>query len=84
MVLNTIVLFRVANVSADVCQYIACNPERLRSDQVLHLLFVYPFQHLHRFTLCLWTFFCFLPPDPDVPFEFPESSSSNNTYDHIE
>ncbi|KAK6249937.1 hypothetical protein SCA6_003942 [Theobroma cacao] len=34
MVLNSSVVVTVANVSANVCQYIACNPERLSSDQV--------------------------------------------------
>ncbi|WRX16852.1 hypothetical protein QQP08_009339 [Theobroma cacao] len=33
MVLNSSVVVTVANVSANVCQYIACNPERLSSDQ---------------------------------------------------
>ncbi|KAK6941996.1 hypothetical protein RJ641_027373 [Dillenia turbinata] len=33
MVMNGPVVLRVAHVSADLCQYIACNPERLRSDQ---------------------------------------------------
>ncbi|KAG2686345.1 hypothetical protein I3760_09G001900 [Carya illinoinensis] len=53
MVLNSHVAAWVANVSADLCQYIACNPERLSSDRVLHILFCVPFQYLHRIALSL-------------------------------
>nr|XP_009797310.1 PREDICTED: uncharacterized protein LOC104243757 [Nicotiana sylvestris] len=72
MVFNSPVVVSVANLSADFCQFIACNPERLSSDQVLYLLFCYPFQQLHRFTLCLWTFFCF--PLPNSSLSFPSSA----------
>ncbi|KAM1305847.1 hypothetical protein ACFX2H_008310 [Malus domestica] len=48
MVLNSHVVVRVANISANLCQYIACNPERLSSHQVLHLLFCFPLHHLRR------------------------------------
>ncbi|KAL2501492.1 FMN binding [Forsythia ovata] len=34
MVFNGGLMVGVANVSADACQYIACNPERLSSDQI--------------------------------------------------
>ncbi|WJX83091.1 hypothetical protein P8452_65778 [Trifolium repens] len=44
MVLNSGVVMRVAHVSARLCQYIACNPERLSSDAVLGLIFCLPFQ----------------------------------------
>lgn len=46
MVLNSGVVMRVAHVSARLCQYIACNPEILRSDAVLGLIFCLPFQRL--------------------------------------
>jgi hypothetical protein len=61
MVLNSSVVAWVANVSADLWQYIACNPERLSSDHVLHLLFCLPFQHLHRLALS----FCSPSPSSD-------------------
>ncbi|CAK9136732.1 unnamed protein product [Ilex paraguariensis] len=68
MVFSSPLLAGVVNVSANVCQYIACNPERLSSEQVLYLLFCFPFQQFRRFALCLWTFFCFPPPNPYVSF----------------
>lgn len=74
MVFNGALMVGVANVSADACQYIACNPERLSSDQVLRLLFVFPFQQLRRLALCLWTFFCFPPSNPYL------SSSSSSLF----
>lgn len=46
MVLNSGVVMRVAHVSARLCQYIACNPEILRSDAVLGLIFCLPLQRL--------------------------------------
>ncbi|KAL3841299.1 hypothetical protein ACJIZ3_025890 [Penstemon smallii] len=81
MVLNSTVLVGVAKVSANACQYIACNPERLNPDQVLHLIFCFPFQHLRRLTICLWTFFCFPPPDNN-PYYFTSSSSSSSDFYH--
>ncbi|KAL4607085.1 hypothetical protein ACB092_09G149500 [Castanea dentata] len=48
MVLNGAVVFWVAKVSAELWQYIACNPERLSSDRVLHLLCCLPFQYFLR------------------------------------
>ncbi|KAK9707566.1 hypothetical protein RND81_07G205400 [Saponaria officinalis] len=51
MVLNSQVVVMVANVSANVCQYIACNPEHLSSNQVLDLLFCYPFQQIPSFAV---------------------------------
>ncbi|CAN4109062.1 unnamed protein product [Withania somnifera] len=68
MVFNSPIIVGVANVSADLCQYIACNPERLRSDEVLYLLFCFPCQQLRRFAFCLWTFFCFPLPNPYLSF----------------
>ncbi|KOM38537.1 hypothetical protein LR48_Vigan03g191900 [Vigna angularis] len=48
MVLNSNVVARVAHASAHLFQFIACNPERLSSDVVLHLLFCLPFHYLFR------------------------------------
>nr|KYP69430.1 hypothetical protein KK1_008620 [Cajanus cajan] len=48
MVLNSNVVARVAHASAHLCQFIACNPQRLSSDVVLRILFCLPFQHLFR------------------------------------
>ncbi|KAI9120442.1 hypothetical protein K1719_007475 [Acacia pycnantha] len=46
MVLNSGAAVRVAQVSANLCQYISCNPERFSSDTVLRLLFCLPFRRL--------------------------------------
>ncbi|CAN4118638.1 unnamed protein product [Withania somnifera] len=65
MVFNSLLVVDVANLSADFWQFIDCsNTERLSSDQVLYLLLCFPFQQIRRFSLCLWTFFCFPLPDP--------------------
>ncbi|KAG9144938.1 hypothetical protein Leryth_023575 [Lithospermum erythrorhizon] len=79
MVLNSIILIQVAKISGDLCQYIACNPQRLSTQQLLHLLFVYPFQQIHRLTICLWNFFCFPPPNHYLSFS-SSTSSSSSTY----
>ncbi|KAL0452901.1 UNVERIFIED_CONTAM: hypothetical protein Slati_1268200 [Sesamum latifolium] len=77
MVFNSPLLVGVAKLSAHACQYIACNPERLPADQVLHLLFCFPFQQLRRLAFCLWTFFCF--PPPNNPYLISSSSSSSSS-----
>ncbi|ESR56666.1 hypothetical protein CICLE_v10023092mg [Citrus x clementina] len=59
MVLNSSVVLTIANVSANVCQYIACNPERLPVDQVLHLLCCLPLRHLRRLAFSFWAFLCY-------------------------
>uniref|UniRef100_A0A2P2QWL0 Uncharacterized protein MANES_08G144600 n=1 Tax=Rhizophora mucronata TaxID=61149 RepID=A0A2P2QWL0_RHIMU len=61
MVLSSNLVVRVANLSANLCQYIACNPERLTGDQVLHLLFCFPLHQLGRLALSLWTYLCYNP-----------------------
>ncbi|OIT34710.1 hypothetical protein A4A49_14008 [Nicotiana attenuata] len=76
MVFNSPIIVGVANISADLCQYIACNPERLSSDEVLYLLFCFPCQQFRRFALCLWTFFCFPLPNP---YAFSSSSSFSDS-----
>ncbi|OWM78816.1 hypothetical protein CDL15_Pgr002987 [Punica granatum] len=60
MVLSAAVVAAVADVSANLCQYIACNPERFSSDQVLRLLFCFPFQHVRHFALSLTACLCFV------------------------
>lgn len=80
MVFNSPIIVGVANVSADLCQYIACNPERLSSDEVLYLLFCFPCQQLRRFALCFWTFFCFPVPNPYLSFPSFSSSSSSSSW----
>ncbi|OIW03300.1 hypothetical protein TanjilG_09947 [Lupinus angustifolius] len=56
MVLNSGVVVRVAHVSANLFQYIACNPEILQSDVVLQLLFCLPLQPFQRLALSLWSY----------------------------
>lgn len=83
MVFNSPVIVGVAKVSANACQYIACNPERLSGDEVLRLLFCFPFQQLRRLALCIWTFFCF--PPPTNPFLTSSSSySDSDVYDDLD
>lgn len=74
MVMNSTLVVTVAKVSADVCQYIACNPERLSSEQALNLIFCLPLQQLRRLALSLWNYVCFVPPD------FTTSSSSSSSF----
>lgn len=74
MVWNSPVVFWVANVSANLCQYVACNPDRLSSHQVLHLIFCFPFQSLRRLSLSLSSFLC-------LPFLLSSSSSSDDDDD---
>ncbi|CAA0837512.1 Unknown protein [Striga hermonthica] len=78
MVFNSPLVVGVAKVSANACQYIACNPERLSTDEVLHLLFCFPFQQLSRFAFCLCSFFCF--PNPGNPFLTSSSSSDDSDF----
>ncbi|KAL9240198.1 hypothetical protein vseg_014444 [Gypsophila vaccaria] len=78
MVLNSQVVVMVANMSANVCQYIACNPEHLSSNQVLDLLFCFPLQQLRRFSLCFTTFFCFPYASSSDPLFYPSSDPSSD------
>ncbi|KAL1550071.1 hypothetical protein AAHA92_18085 [Salvia divinorum] len=79
MVFNSPAIVAVAKLSANACQYVACNPERLSADQVLNLLFCFPFRHLRRLAFCIWTFFCF--PLPSNPYLSSSSSSSSSQSD---
>ncbi|KAL1314386.1 hypothetical protein HN51_041187 [Arachis hypogaea] len=65
MVLNSGVVMSVAHVSANICQYIACNPERLTSDVVLDLLFCLPLQPFRRLALSLSTYLGYHTPHSD-------------------
>ncbi|KAB1999967.1 hypothetical protein ERO13_D12G178750v2 [Gossypium hirsutum] len=75
MVLNSSMVVAIANISANLCQYVACNPERLSSDQVLHLIFCLPCRHFGRLADSLWLYLCFNPPD------HPLSDSSDDDDD---
>ncbi|KAJ8637939.1 hypothetical protein MRB53_012206 [Persea americana] len=48
MVFSSVLVATVATVSADLCQYIACNPQRLSSEEVLDLICCLPLQQLRR------------------------------------
>ena len=81
MVFNSLMVLSVAHVSADAWQYIACNPERLSSDQLLDLICCFPLQQLGRLALCLWTFLCLPPPDSFYSYAYYSSSSSSDDDD---
>lgn len=72
MVLNSAVVVSVANVSANVCQYISCNPEPFSSGQVLHLLFCYSFRNVRPVLVALWSCLCFPPLDSDSDSDFDD------------
>ncbi|CAN1765297.1 hypothetical protein LINPERHAP1_LOCUS9586 [Linum perenne] len=77
MVLNTNLAVAVAGVSANLCQYIACNPERLPSDQVLHLIFCLPVQQLGRVAISLWTYLCYNPNPANYITDLDSDSDSD-------
>ncbi|ERN20389.1 hypothetical protein AMTRI_Chr03g46080 [Amborella trichopoda] len=79
MVFNSFMVLSVASWSADICQYIAFNPQRLSSHQVLDLLCCFPLQQLGRLALCLWTFFCY--PHPEYYTDSSDTSDSDSSYD---
>ncbi|PIA60059.1 hypothetical protein AQUCO_00400736v1 [Aquilegia coerulea] len=81
MVFNSVLVVSVAKVSAEIWQYIACNPERLNSEQVLHLICCLPLQQLGRLALCFWSFFCFPPPNTSSYYPYSSDSSSSSDYD---
>ncbi|KAL6506057.1 hypothetical protein OROMI_031627 [Orobanche minor] len=84
MVFNSPLVVGVAKVSANACQYIACNPERLSTDEVLHLLFCFPFQQFRRFAFCLCSFFCFPPLGNPFLTSSSSSSSSDSDFNDLE
>ncbi|KAJ8771686.1 hypothetical protein K2173_026863 [Erythroxylum novogranatense] len=81
MVISSGVVVTVANVSANLCQYIACNPERLAGDQVLQLLFCFPLRELGRLALSLWTYLCYNPNNSFSPFSDSDSDSDSSHSD---
>ncbi|GMP92148.1 hypothetical protein CsSME_00042492 [Camellia sinensis var. sinensis] len=78
MVFNSLVVLTVANISADVWQYVACFPERISSDQLLDLVCCFPLQQFGRLAFCLWTFFC-LPPSPVYSYSYSSSSYDSDS-----
>ncbi|OMO99483.1 hypothetical protein CCACVL1_03787 [Corchorus capsularis] len=82
MVLNSSVVVTVANISANLCQYIACNPERLSSDQVLHLLCCLPLRHLCRLLDSLWLYLCFAPPHHPLSDSDDDDYGSSHSHSH--
>ncbi|KAG1347603.1 hypothetical protein COCNU_06G014320 [Cocos nucifera] len=90
MVFNSRWVAAVATVSADACQYVACNPDRLSSEQVLELICCLPLHQLRRLALCLFSFFCFPVAEPPprrrrrfyaYRRSFSSSSSSSSSSD---
>ncbi|KAG6512800.1 uncharacterized protein LOC121976982 [Zingiber officinale] len=76
----------VARLSADACQYVACNPERMSSDEALDLICCLPLRHLRRLSVCIFSFLCFPPFFPDDPrprrrfaYRYTLSSSSSSS-----
>uniref|UniRef100_A0A0V0GL76 Putative ovule protein n=1 Tax=Solanum chacoense TaxID=4108 RepID=A0A0V0GL76_SOLCH len=79
MVFSSPIIVGVANVSADLCQYIACNPERLSSDEVLYLPFCF---HVNNLGDLLFVYGPFLLPLPNLTYlSFFSSSSSSLSSD---
>ncbi|KAI6697052.1 hypothetical protein NL676_017171 [Syzygium grande] len=73
MALNSSLVVSVAKASASACQWIACNPERFGSEEVLYLLFCFPCENLQRFGLSLWACLCFPSLDPPSSDSDPHS-----------
>lgn len=48
-----------ARASAELSQYVACNPERLSGEEVLRLLCCLPLRHLLRLASSVLSFLCF-------------------------
>ncbi|CAA6653655.1 unnamed protein product [Spirodela intermedia] len=67
MVFNSAWVATVATLSAELCQYIACNPQRLPAGEVLRLLCYAPLHLAGRLAAGVFSFFCFpiaAPPSP--------------------
>ncbi|KAF3330156.1 hypothetical protein FCM35_KLT05487 [Carex littledalei] len=86
MVYSTGWVVAVARTSADLCQYAACNPERLSSDEALNAIFCLPMRFLSRFAVRVCSFLCFplvLDPNPRrrpfVQYSYATSSSSSSS-----
>ncbi|KAF9688579.1 hypothetical protein SADUNF_Sadunf01G0003000 [Salix dunnii] len=74
---------RVAHISADVWQQIACIrfQDRVSSPQLLDLVCCFPLQQLGRFALFVWTFLCLPPPDSFLS-SYAYHSTSSDDEDH--
>ncbi|KAG6516573.1 hypothetical protein ZIOFF_027038 [Zingiber officinale] len=57
----------VVRLSAEACQYVACNPERMSSDEALDLICCLPLRHIRRLSVCIFSFLWFPPFFPDDP-----------------
>ncbi|CAL9086123.1 unnamed protein product [Musa textilis] len=94
MVFNAGWVTAVARASAEACQYVACNPERLSSEEVLDLLCCLPLRHLRRLAICVFSFFCVPPSLPDEPrirgrryayrYSLSSSSASSSSSDEYD
>ncbi|KAK4749841.1 hypothetical protein SAY87_027290 [Trapa incisa] len=86
MVLRCGVAVAVAHLSANLCQYIACNPERFSSDEVLRLIFCLPFQNLSRLAVSVSACFCIVPSSDtsssDSDFDSSLSSHGYDSHSH--
>ncbi|CAA7387983.1 unnamed protein product [Spirodela intermedia] len=87
MVFNSAWVATVATLSAELCQYIACNPQRLPAGEVLRLLCYAPLHLAGRLAAGVFSFFCFPIAAPPSPFlhrwpssSSPSSSSSSSSY----
>ncbi|GLT82453.1 hypothetical protein SLE2022_008210 [Rubroshorea leprosula] len=77
MVFNGVLVFAVADISADVWQRILSIHEELSSQQLLDTLCCFPLQQLGRFALCLWNFLCLPLPDSYYTYNYSSSSESD-------
>jgi hypothetical protein len=77
MVFNTPIIVRVARVSTQAWQWLACIHDPIDSDQLLDLLCCFPLHQLGRLTLCLCSFFC-LPQRYSIYSSFSDSDDSGS------
>ncbi|CAN8260523.1 unnamed protein product [Cochlearia groenlandica] len=59
MVINSRLVETTVNLSADLSQYIACNPEILPRATVLRFIFFIPLIHIRRVAFSLGSYLCF-------------------------
>ncbi|XP_061363490.1 uncharacterized protein LOC133307085 [Gastrolobium bilobum] len=76
MVLNSMMVFTVARVSAETWQWVACTGDPLSSDEMLNLLCCFPFHQLGRLAFCLCSFFCL--PQLDSYYSYIPSASDDD------
>ncbi|XP_020095151.1 uncharacterized protein LOC109714856 [Ananas comosus] len=63
-----------ARASAELSQYVACNPERLSGEEVLHLLCCLPLRHLLRLASSVLSFLCFPTISPALLLHRPRAT----------